>query len=68
MNITVKTLGKDGKKKIEIKKDSLVLDLLKKMNLKDHNTLVLRKNNPIPVDEKLSDNDTILIIEVSSGG
>jgi sulfur carrier protein ThiS len=68
LKITVKLTRSNETKNIEIKTGSTVQDLLKKINLKPDTIIVLEKNQPIPIDDDLKDNQEITIIQVSSGG
>jgi len=55
-------------KEIIVKKDSTILDLLKKLDLKPDTVIVMRDNIPIPIDETLKKDQELSIIQVSSGG
>ena len=56
-------------KKIVILDDNTTaLELIKKLELTPDEVIIIRDNYPIPVDEKLYDNDEIKIIKVASGG
>ena len=54
------TLGLDN--------NSIVADLLKKLNINPVTVIVSRNNELILEDEKLNDNDEIKILSVISGG
>jgi len=47
---------------------STVQDLLKEIDLKPDTVIVINRDRPIPIDEELTDNDQLIIIQVSSGG
>ena len=68
MKITVKILPVNSLKEVEIKAGSKVYDLLKEMNLKPDGVIALRNNVPIPVDDVLSEDQELSIIQVASGG
>ena len=53
---------------LEIDNNSLVKDLLKKLNINPVTVIVSRKNELILEDEKLNDDDEIKILSVISGG
>ena len=53
---------------LEIDNNSLVKDLLKKLNINPVTVIVSRKNELILEDEKLNENDEIKILSVISGG
>ena len=56
-------------KKIVILDDNTTaLELIKKLELTPDEVIIIRDNYPIPVDEKLYDNDEVKIIKVASGG
>ena len=55
-------------KEIIVKKDSTILDLLNKLDLKPDTVIVMRDNIPIPIDETLKKDQELSIIQVSSGG
>ncbi|MEM7819453.1 MAG: MoaD/ThiS family protein [Candidatus Aenigmatarchaeota archaeon] len=57
-----------NRKKIKIKENSTVLDVLKKLELNPEIYLVKRKRELITEDEKLKNNDKIELIKVISGG
>ena len=54
--------------KLELDNNSLVADLLKKLNLNPVTVIVARDNELILEDEKLNNNDDIKILSVISGG
>ena len=68
MNITVKFKRTNENKKIDIKKNSTILDILKIINLKPDTLIVLSDKKPLPEDEILKDKQELEIIQVSSGG
>lgn len=55
-------------KKLELEENSIVADLLKKLNINPVTVIVSRKNELILEDEKLSNNDEIKVLSVISGG
>ncbi len=68
MQITVKLLRTNDIKTVNIKNHATVIDLLRKLDIKPDTVIVTTKNQPIPIDEKLNENQEITIIQVSSGG
>ena len=68
MEITVKLSRTKEIKKINLQKEPIVLDILKKINLKPDTVIVLSENKPISVDEELKDGQKLTILQVSSGG
>lgn len=68
MIISVKLSRSDKIKKIQIENNSTILDLLIKLDIKPDTVIVMRDNSPIPIDEKLENDEDLSIIQVSSGG
>ena len=68
MEITVKLSRTKEIKKINLQKEPIVLDMLKKINMKPDTVIVLSENKPISVDEELKDGQKLTILQVSSGG
>jgi len=68
LNITVNLTRTNEVKEVEINKGSTILDLLKKIDIKPDTVIVLEKNKPLPIDDDLTDNQKLTIIQVSSGG
>ncbi len=53
---------------IEVADRSTAYDILKKLELTPDTMIVVRNDQPIPIDEELKENDKIKIIQVISGG
>jgi sulfur carrier protein ThiS len=68
MRITVTFFPDKSTKRIEIKAGSKISDLLKNLNLRPDNLIILKNSNPIPVDEVLTEKEELSIMKVSSGG
>jgi len=68
MKIKVKIFPENSTKEIDVKPGSKVYDLLKKIQLKPDALIVLKENMPIPVDELLSEDQELRILQVASGG
>lgn len=68
LKIHVKILPKNVTDEIDIKSGSKMYDLLKKINLKPDNIIILRDNTPVPVDDILTNEQELTIIQVASGG
>ena len=66
--IRVKISRSDKIKEIQIDKNSSILDLINKLDLKPDTVIVMRNHMPIPIDEILTKNQELSIIQVSSGG
>ena len=54
--------------KLELDNNSIVADLLKKLNINPVTVIVARKNELILEDEKINNNDELKILSVISGG
>jgi len=68
VNIKVKLLRTNEKKELQLEKKSTINDLLKKLDLKPDTVVVMNNDKPIPVDEDLTDEEELIILQVSSGG
>ena len=68
MQITVKLLRTNDIETVNIKNHATVIDLLRKLDIKPDTVIATTENQPIPIDEKLYENQEITIIQVSSGG
>ena len=68
INITIFIDSENKNTKLKLDKNSLVADLLKKININPVTVLVARNNELILEDEKLKNNDGIKILSVISGG
>ena len=66
VNIFIDRENKNAK--LELDNNSLVADLLKKLNINPVTVIVSRGDELILEDEKLKDNDEIKILSVISGG
>ena len=68
INVSVFIDRENKTKKIKIKNNSSVLDLLKKLKINPVAVIVSRNNGLLLEDERLGDNDEIRILSVISGG
>ncbi len=68
MRIIVKIFPDNLTKKIILSSGSRVNDLLKKINLRPDDIIVLKGNTPIPVDDILYEEQELSILKVASGG
>ena len=68
MKIHIKLLPKNVTDGIDLECGSKMYDLLKKINLKPDNIIILRGNTPVPVDDILTNEQELTIIQVASGG
>jgi len=68
MEILVKLSRTDKTKKINLKKGSTIIELLKKIDIKPDTVIVMKENKPIAIDEELNKEQELEIIQVSSGG
>ena len=68
MNITVKFSRTKEKRKLEFKKGLTIENVLKRLNLKPDTVIVMIKNRPVPIDDKIKDGEELTILHVASGG
>ena len=68
INISVYIDRENKNTKLELEKNSAVLDLLKELKINPVTVIVSRNNELILEDEKLNNNDEIKILSVISGG
>ncbi len=66
MKVKIVFLGKE--KEVNVKNNSNVLDLLKKIKVNSESVIIKRGREIIPDTEKLKNNDKIEILRVVSGG
>ena len=64
MNILPNNISKE----IVIENGLKMYDLLKKIDLKPDNIIILRGNTPVPVDDVITEEQDLTIIQVASGG
>ena len=68
MKIHVNILPNNISKEIVIENGLKMYDLLKKIDLKPDNIIILRGNTPVPVDDVITEEQDLTIIQVASGG
>jgi len=68
MKVTITISRTRETEDIQLNKGSTVNDLLKKINLKPDTLIVMSNNTPVPIDDVLTDGQTLTILQVSSGG
>jgi sulfur carrier protein ThiS len=68
VNITIKISRTNEIKTISLKSGSTIQDVLNKINMKPDTLIVLKNNNPIPIDQELNNDEELTILQVSSGG
>ena len=68
ININVFIDRENKNTKLELDNNSIVIDLLKKLNINPVTVIVSRNNELILEDEKLKNEDEIKILSVISGG
>ena len=66
VNVSIDRENKNAR--LELENNSIVIDLLKKLNINPVTVIVSRNNELILEDEKLNNNDEIKILSVISGG
>ena len=68
MHIEVQLPRSNKKERIQIEEHTSILKILEKFNIKPDTCLTLINNKPIPVDTIIQDEQTLILIEVTSGG
>ena len=68
MIIRVKILRSNKIKEIKINNNLSILDLLQILDFKPDTVIVMRDELPVPIDEILTKDQDLSIIQVSSGG
>ncbi len=68
ININVFIDKENKNTKLELATNSVVSDLLKKLNINPVTVIVSRNNELILEEEELNDNDEVKILSVISGG
>jgi len=69
MKITVRSMPRsEVDTSLDMPKGSIVLDLLKALNLRPDNWIASRDGKAIPDDSPLADGDSIKLLSVVSGG
>ena len=66
MKVNVKILGKQ--RKVELKGETDISGLLKKMKVNPETVIVKRRDEILLEDEKIRNNDKIELIKIVSGG
>jgi len=66
MRIKVEAGG--SREELEMPENASSMDLLARLGLLPDAHLVLRDGTPIPIDERLNDEDRLKVIKVASGG
>jgi sulfur carrier protein ThiS len=68
MKIKVNLLRSNSSEQIDVSKDDTIQQVLSRMGLHEDMVIVLHKNQPIPIDERVSCCQELTLVEVSSGG
>jgi sulfur carrier protein ThiS len=68
LKISITILPKNISQNVEIKSGETMAELIKKLNFLPDNIIILRDNTPVPVDDVITDDKELTIIEVASGG
>ena len=69
-NVSVKILllPEREKRTVEVPKGADGFALLKALNINPENVIIVRNDEPIPVDSKIRSGDDIKVVRVVSGG
>ncbi len=68
MKVQVTLSRTNQKKEVEIDKNSNILDLLEKIDLKPDTVVVMKDKKPVPVDDDIKDKKYLTIFHISSSG
>ncbi len=68
MKVTVTFSRSNKRKDLKIPSGSTSSDILKKLNLKPDTLIVMNDDTPIPIDQEVTNNQHLTIIQVASGG
>ncbi len=68
MKVKVNIIRTNENKEVNLEKNSLILDLIKKINFKPDTVVVMRGKKPVPVDDEIKNNETLNILHISSSG
>jgi len=69
MRIEIKLYPENKTTALDFKVESAtVMDVLSRLNIKPDTVVVIKDNDPIPIDEGVKDGDKLKIIKVASGG
>jgi sulfur carrier protein ThiS len=68
MKIRVKLIPQNTSQEIDIKKGSIVIDLLRTIHRRPDSVIVLKNKTPMPVDDVILDDQELSIIQIASGG
>ncbi len=68
LRVTVETLPARREQSVELPNDATGFDLLKTLHLAPDAHLLVRDEEPMPLDESLRDGEKLRVIAVVSGG
>jgi sulfur carrier protein ThiS len=68
MSVKVMLLPEREKRTVEVGKGADGFALLKALNVNPENVIIVRKDQPIPVDSKIRPGDDLKVVRVVSGG
>jgi len=69
MRIEIKLYPENKTTALDFKvENATVMDVLSRLNIKPDTVVVIKDNDPIPIDEDVNDGDKLKIIKVASGG
>ena len=69
MRIETKLYPENKTTALDFKVESAtVMDVLSRLNIKPDTVVVIKDNDPIPIDDDVKDGDKLKIIKVASGG
>ena len=68
MKVKIIMIPSNTTKEVKMKKGSTIFHLLQSLELKPDTVIVTRENIPVPVDDIISGDTELKIIQVASGG
>ena len=68
MKINIHIVNDDDHQQIELPKNAVAGDTLKKLGVPPDTAIITRNNQPIPLDSELKPGDKLAVIRVISGG
>jgi len=68
LHIEVQLPRSNKKERIQLNEDTSIIKILKKFNIKPDTCLTLINNKPVPMDTIMQDDQTLTLVEVTSGG
>ncbi|MFQ5884937.1 MAG: MoaD/ThiS family protein [Thermoplasmata archaeon] len=68
MKVTVRFYPSSETKEVELEAGATGMSLIESLNLNPDSYILARSGRPIPIDEELTEGETLTLISVVSGG